>query len=141
MTQGARKQVYPILFAGLFFIIDRICKWLAPASVPIGNTWFGWEYFENTGIAFSLPVSQTIITFATPIILLLLLGYVSGHANRPRIWFGWWILLFGAISNFIDRILFGFVIDYFRIYQGIINIADIMVIIGIISILTATAEE
>ena len=48
------------------------------------------------------------------------------------------ILLFGAISNIIDRIRLGFVIDYIDLkYFTIFNIADIM-IVGSIGLLIIT---
>lgn len=130
MSLEARKQVVPLLFAGLFLLIDRVFKWLAPTSTPLGNQLFGWEYFENPGIAFSIPLPTALIAVVTPIILILLFAYTTkGHA-RPGVWLGWWLVFFGAVSNLADRLLYGFVIDYLRIYQGVINIADIMILAG-----------
>lgn len=39
-------------------------------------------------------------------------------------------LFVGAASNLIDRLIYGYVIDYFRIATGIINIADLLIATG-----------
>ena len=40
------------------------------------------------------------------------------------------LILGGALSNFIDRLLFGITIDYFRILTSVFNVADIMIVVG-----------
>ena len=41
------------------------------------------------------------------------------------------LIISGALSNFIDRILFGATIDYIRIFTGVINLADVMIVVGL----------
>jgi len=38
----------------------------------------------------------------------------------------------GALSNLIDRVLFSITIDYLRIFTSVINIADIMIVAGVV---------
>ena len=40
------------------------------------------------------------------------------------------LIISGALSNFIDRILIGATIDYIRIFTGVINLADVMIVVG-----------
>lgn len=125
------KHIYTFSLVGIFFILDRYFKWLAPQIESIGTSFFGFEYFENRGIAFSLPVPQMITITITPIIIILFLIHVQKHPTLMK-WLGWFSLSIGALSNAMDRLLFGFVIDYIRIGTGVVNIADILIIIGVI---------
>jgi signal peptidase II len=134
------KHIFLFSLAGLFFIIDRLLKWYAITVEPFGFTYLGFEYFENTGIAFSIPVPQSITLILTPIIVIALLHYMHDTTDRIR-WFAWILICTGAFSNFIDRILFGYVIDYIRIGTAIINIADIIIVIGILLFLRKHTSE
>ena len=58
---------------------------------------------------------------------------VCYHNNKKRTLlfsFGIYLIVAGAISNLIDRILFTITIDYFRIVTSIINLADVMIVVG-----------
>jgi signal peptidase II len=130
--------MYLFLLAGFLFVLDRCLKYIAPTSDPFGTTVFGFEYFENTGIAFSLPVPQSLTIILTPLIIILLLGYVSQYRHQLLLWPTWLFIFLGAISNLIDRIVYGFVIDYIRIFTGVINIADVMILLGMLILLFTT---
>lgn len=131
MYQEARKQYLYFLLPGLFFIVDRVCKYIAPSTTSAGWPLLGWEYFENMGIAFSLPVPSGITIISTPIILIALLILATRQGSLWG-WYAWTWVCLGAISNVIDRILYGYVIDYVRVGTGVLNIADIMIIGGIL---------
>lgn len=118
-----------------------------------------WHYFL-VAITF-LFVDQLIKNLATKNTLPELGGYLTNHCNPNIAWgiplnglFFWiiWIfifflisynlkkyfnpflllVLFGAISNIIDRIWTGCVIDYINLpYFPVFNIADAMITIGI----------
>lgn len=45
---------------------------------------------------------------------------------------GWSLILAGALSNLLDRIFYHSVVDYILIWTGIINISDLLIIIGLI---------
>ncbi len=126
-----------IIWVGGFFLVslDQILKYLARTTphtqVYLIKDWLGWEYFENTGIALSLPLPQWVVLFSTPIILVLVI-YLLHTTSSLRAQTGFTLILLGALSNYIDRLLFQKTIDYIRIVTGIINIADILIVIGIL---------
>lgn len=91
--------------------------------------WIGWEYFANPGVAFGVPVPNGVIVVITPIIVFfLLLSFLRSSRLRQQ----WALILIigGATSNFIDRVLFGVTIDYIRLFTAVINIADLMIVGG-----------
>ena len=38
----------------------------------------------------------------------------------------------GALSNLIDRMVYGYTVDYFLILTGVINLADVMIVAGFV---------
>lgn len=126
------------IYAGGFFLfIDQLLKYLARTHQTFSyypNTkWLGWEYFANTGVAFSIPLPSLITTLTTPVIIVILLIAWYRNRNKQQLFhYGMAFIIFGAISNFIDRVTFGFTIDYLRVLTGVINIADMMIVMGMI---------
>lgn len=47
-----------------------------------------------------------------------------------------WLAIFaGVLSNTVDRFMYGYVIDVFRLTPGLIfNIADVMLVVGVVSL-------
>lgn len=135
MTHKGR-QIIAVCLGGLFLLFDQIFKQLARTSPHttwyLIKPWLGWEYFANSGVAFNIPIPNTIIIFITPLILFFLLQWgIKKSATSPAIIPALIGIGGGAISNFIDRVLFGITIDYLRIFTAIINLGDIMVVVGV----------
>lgn len=126
---------------GFFLLADQLLKWLARSNPDfqyyIFGKWLGWEYMANPGIAFSLPFPNWLLVLIAPIIIFGLIVWAIKHARR-NMEHGTWntyllsliFIISGAISNFIDRVLFSATIDYLRIFTGVINLADVMIVIG-----------
>ncbi len=130
-----KSYILPLVISGFFFVLDQVLKFIARTNPTdryhlIENV-LGWEYLGNPGIAFSLPFPNTVLVIGTPIILILLIAYVGKkkHVSK-RMFLGANLIFFGAISNLIDRLLFEITVDYIRIVTSVINIADIMIIVG-----------
>ncbi len=90
--------------------------------------------FLNSGIAFSLPFWRGGIIFVTLIILFWLWMKFQKHWRENKTLFLFFeVLIFsGGISNLIDRIRYGFVIDYFSFFKIFsLNFADIFVVVGV----------
>lgn len=138
-----KSHLLPLFLSGFLFSIDQVLKYKARMNpyekIYIIKDWVGWEFFGNTGIAFSIPFPNIILVIGTPIILLVLLVYIEKKEDiQKSALFGAILIFLGAISNLIDRILFEITIDYIRIATSVINIADIMIILGTILMLIHT---
>lgn len=90
----------------------------------------------NPGVAFSIYIPQEIILFLSGITLIFIIGYGvrcvrSGEYVGAS---GLLFISFGALSNSIDRIVYGCVIDYLHMipYFPWFNIADVSILIGAI---------
>jgi lipoprotein signal peptidase len=129
-----------IALGGFFVALDQTLKFIVrthPGTViPLWGRFLSWEYFQNFGIAFSIPLPQTAVILFTPI-LLVALAYGARTATNVRAQSGFLLILCGALSNYTDRLFFGATTDYLRIGTGIVNIADMLIAIGLASIIFA----
>ena len=146
---SAKKATYISLLFGIFaFFIDRGQKFY---QIDIKG-WSGGEVINltsfldyvlvwNPGISFGLfgsaPswVLPSIIGFA---IILLAFWWLKETDFLSKI--GLALCIGGALSNIVDRFLYGAVADFFHIYWGqksifINNIADIIIFIGVLFLL------
>lgn len=135
-----QKHILAVVGSGVLFSLDRMCKYVAyhnqSASWYLFDPWLGWEYFANTGIAFSLPFPQLLLIGITPLILLWFFIVLKKQIKqKPVLLFSLCLIGLGAISNLIDRMVFGITIDYIRIFTGILNIADLMIVAGVVLLL------
>lgn len=124
----------------IFFVVfDRILKTLVlrySASLPISiiDDIFKINYSINYHLAFSLPLESWAIKIATILIIFLLSLYfilltIKGKYTKAGFLT---FVIFGALSNLVDRFKYGYVIDYLDLrYFTIFNLADVMIAGGI----------
>lgn len=102
-------------------------------SIPIIKSVFHITYVENRGIAFGLfPQRSSLLIVISLIIILGIIFFERKKvikSLKERFCLG--LILGGALGNLIDRLRFGFVIDFldFRIWP-VFNLADSGVCIG-----------
>jgi signal peptidase II len=150
----SKKTVIFIIFAVFFVALDRFLEALClngyfDQPVPIFGDIFSLNYVKNYYIAFSLPFSGPILSGMIGIIILSLLIYwlklvffTNFKYQISKIDYALTTLIIGAILNFTDRIKFGFVIDYFYLkYFTIFNLADIMIVGGVIGLLILSFKK
>ena len=121
--------------AGALFIIDRLLKSIALSLPPPRSLGEGlFVRSLNRGIAFSLPVPPWLLAAllaagCVTVAALFFKEVKKGTAHAPL----YMLIIAGAVSNIIDRIRVGAVIDYFSISLiGLnFNLADCMVVAGV----------
>lgn len=124
------------LVSGCFFILDQLFKYLARTNDTFTyyliKPWLGWEYFANPGIAFGLPLPNWLLVLVSPLIIFGLAILLTKKYKNSSHWtsLGLILIIAGAISNLADRIIFEVTIDYIRILTSIMNLADIMIVVG-----------
>lgn len=132
-----KNHIIALALTADLIILDQITKWLAAMHLqkPIEITsWFSLQYSENTGIAWSLPVPIDIL-IPLSILLILVIAYAA-HINLDFTHFiSGLIVAFvmsGAISNLIDRIFRGFVVDFIAVgWWPVFNLADTFLTVGV----------
>lgn len=130
---------------GFFLCLDQILKYLARVnpdfSYYIWKPWLGWELFLNKGIAFSLPFPNWLIILLTPALLLLLIAWAKEKKRNKLFYFGVALIISGAVSNFVDRVLWGATVDYLRVLTGVINLGDVAIVVGAVMVLLRYGDK
>lgn len=138
-------------FLGISFIIffvDRISKILVQNfisdKVYVIKNFFYLIYTRNIGAAFSMLEGKQIIFVLIGIIASIIIFLYVRKNNIKNI--GYSLLLGGILGNVLDRIIYGYVIDFigFEIFNKsmpIFNIADTAIVIGAIIIIVGSEKN
>lgn len=136
------KKMALLSSVAIFFIIlDRYLKVLAKlvwVNNPVKLTsWFNLNYLPNSSLAFSLPANQYFILAMITLLLLILTFVYLKKLRQQKLEAIWWLMIIlGAISNLVDRLLYGAVIDYLEIiWFTAFNLADCLITVGVIALL------
>ncbi|MFA4880338.1 MAG: signal peptidase II [Candidatus Doudnabacteria bacterium] len=154
-----RKLKWCFALAGGLFILDQILKnWAGyvlaggPNFFILGH-FFSLEFYRNYGIAFGIPLPALSSDGAGPAVffysiaaLLCVFLYYWGRKFLQRKDFsslcGLVLLGAGAFSNALDRLRFGYVIDYLNLaFWPVFNVADIMIVAGVVILLVKAMRK
>lgn len=124
-----------VIIIVLLILLDQVSKILITKFVtePIGNDFVGIQIVNNTGMALGFNEGNGKNIFLTIFVLGIIMAFMKNQSeqidNKTRL-----SLLFviaGGISNLIDRIFRGSVLDFIKIYKfPVFNIADFYVVLG-----------
>lgn len=130
----------------LLTAVDRLTKYLAVSTVKVQGPkpflfgLFQFRYVENTGAAFSsfskntmLLTVVTIVILAAGLVLLMLHKFRSKFINVCAV-----LVLAGGLGNAIDRLLYGYVVDFIEplfMNFAVFNFADCCITVGAILII------
>ena len=128
----------------IFFAFDQVCKYLAGmylsdiATYPVIEGVFHLTYSENTGISFGMFRGHTLLfgiisAVLSAALLVFLYRQYKSYPSKKLYLFSLSLIISGALGNMYDRLLKGFVIDFFDfrlINFAIFNIADSAISVG-----------
>lgn len=130
--------VYLIGLLVLFF--DQLTKFwvqnsmLPRDSIPLIPGVFHLTYVQNTGAAFGFLRGKTLFFIVVAVLVLGFIIFLAPRLSREKPLLGlvFGLLLGGALGNLIDRIRYGYVIDFldFRVWP-VFNIADMAIVVGV----------
>lgn len=130
----------------VFIIVDQVTKQYIVANFDLYERtavlpFFNLTYAQNPGAAFSFLADQpgwqrwffSIIATIASIVFLVWMAKTPKENRLLSIAFA--LLLSGAVGNLIDRLIFGYVIDFLDFYWGqyhwpAFNVADSVIFIG-----------
>ena len=102
-----------------------------------------WTYMRNVHGAFGLFGSNAVLLIGMAIVVLVLFWFSfrdsAARSRLVRVAFG--MIVGGAIGNIVDRLHYGFVIDFvdfYRIWPNIFNVADSCITIGVALLLLSS---
>lgn len=141
-TNLLRRILWLLAVIVVIVLLDQLIKraivdWIGPGAESqrwelLGNI-LAFEYLENRGAAFGLFQQGTAILTVVSIVIIAvaLVGLVRAAISSLWLALGISLIIGGAISNLIDRIVRGFVVDYIAIGNfWKFNLADAAVSVG-----------
>lgn len=109
-------------------LVDLVTKHIAKNNLPV---------IKNNNLAFGITASNTISISITAAILAVLFFYFFKSKNSltkiQKVGFS--LIFGGAISNLLERIWLGYVTDFIFLSNGVLNLADVFIFLGIIVLL------
>ena len=141
-TLTSPSRSLPWLISGVTLLADQAAKWFVAAafapggSLPILPPLLHLTYVQNTGAAFGLFKGQHLLFIGMS--LLVILWIVREFLIAPAsTWpsattWAYALVLGGAAGNLIDRLRFGYVVDFIdlRVWP-VFNVGDSAITIGV----------
>ena len=146
------KKIF--LYSLLWLFIDQILKRVITITVGLGKSltvipsFFSITYVRNTGAAWSILEGNRLFLILVSIIAVVLVYYfmIKDKKIEKIEQVGYGVLLGGIFGNLLDRIIFGYVVDFLHFTFGsynfpIFNIADIGIVLGTFIIIGIMLKE
>jgi signal peptidase II len=119
--------------------LDQLTKHLIVDSIRLGQVrnvipGIHLVHVENPGVAFGfLAGGGAPVYVVTGAALLALVGYLFSRPDRRWLWLPTGMLVGGAVSNLIDRIVHGAVTDFIKLPDWpAFNVADMSITVGVV---------
>jgi signal peptidase II len=121
------RNVIPWFTAAVIVVADRVTKILIVQGLDVGD-WqpvfpgFSLTHVHNRGIAFSLFAEggwqSRIVLHGVILIAVVLIAWMLFRHGQQRLIAGlaFGLILGGAVGNLIDRVLYGWVIDFVHLW-------------------------
>ena len=124
-----------IIVCLIIIVLDQVSKFLITKFVPerIGNDYFAIETVENTGMAFGFNSGNGKNILLSCFVLFIIIKFIKNQREQlePKVLVAISMALGGGISNMIDRIFRGGVLDFIKIpIIPNFNIADLCICAG-----------
>lgn len=134
-----------VIIAVAVVLLDQLSKILVVnnlkpiGSFPVIKDVLNLTYVENKGAAFGILSENRFVFMIASILIIALLGFVvykyHGQSKLFDICLG--LILGGGVGNMIDRVIYGYVIDFvdfcaFDFWKYVFNVADSAVVVGCI---------
>lgn len=145
-----RLTIYSIIL----IVIDQVIKLVVNSSlklyesITIIKKFFNITYVQNKGAAWSILSGNRFLLIGIAIIaLFLIFMFFVKNKKLSKLEIIFYSLLIGGIvGNLIDRVIYGYVVDYldFNIFGynfPIFNFADICIVISVVLILVKSIKE
>jgi len=140
-AREGRRRAFAVIVGTAVVVIalDHLTKWLVVQHLPLGGQALSGSpvsitHIRNRGAAFGIgPQFQWVYLGAAFLVAvyILLAGHRHGTSAFRQVVLG--MILGGAISNGVDRLAQGYVVDFIDLHRWpVFNVADTSIVIGIV---------
>lgn len=140
----ANQNIAAASGVAIFFLADRFLKATAlqmrpDPAWPLLGKMLTFQFTANYNIAFSLPLGGPWLNWLIAAVITTLIIYLIRLWSQPDnrlVVVALILIIAGALSNLIDRLTYGYVVDYLELrYFTVFNLADIMISLGAITLI------
>jgi signal peptidase II len=122
--------------------LDQLSKAMVKAYIPLGASWtpfkgaekfFSFTHIINRGIAFGLlpEWGDYFLYIGLVVVFFLILYHYRLKGAPPLLYLCFGMQLGGALGNLLDRIRYGYVVDFLDFkFWPVFNVADSFITIG-----------
>jgi len=126
------------------FGLDQLSKALVKAYIPLGASWaplkgtekfFSFTHITNRGIAFGLlpEWGDYFLYIGLVVVFFLIFYHYRLKGAPPFLYLCFGMQLGGALGNLLDRIRYGYVVDFLDFkFWPVFNVADSFITLGTI---------
>ena len=137
-----KHRIISLAASAVILIADQLVKYLVAANfelfytTPIIKGLLEFCYLRNDGAAMGMLSGNRVFLIALPAVMIIAILFFefSGKIKSPFLMWALSLVVGGGIGNLIDRIRFGYVVDFIRFpvsfFSYSFNIADCAVTIG-----------
>ena len=147
-----RNRAYGYIIAFLVFLTDQATKWVVTFPLDLVNRRqieiapvFRLFWTENRGVSMGALTANSdamrwVLVLITTAIALFVGVWLYREKRRDDAW-GLALVLGGALGNIVDRIRFGYVVDFLDLHFGewrpflVFNVADAAITVGVLLLL------
>ena len=147
-----RNRAYGYMLAMLVFVLDQATKWVVTFPLELRKRleieilpFFDLRWVENRGVSMGVLTANNdtmrwLLVAMTTAIALFVAIWLWREKRRDDAW-GLALVLGGALGNIVDRIRFGYVVDFADLHFGawrpflVFNVADAAITIGVLLLL------
>lgn len=129
-----------LILAAVLAMIDQIIKYFVTIYLqPVGTVsviynLFKLTYVENRGVAFGMfsDMRWIFVAFTLILIIAIIIIMFTKRTKGTFLYICFALIIGGGIGNLIDRIFYGYVIDYLSIsfFPPVCNFADYCITAG-----------
>ena len=146
------RSSHAYLLALAIFVVDQVTKWLMIGPLALRERGqiellpiFNLTWVENRGISLGLftadsEVGRWLLVAMTAAIAIGVAWWIRREESRGD-QYALALVLGGALGNIVDRVRFGYVVDFADLHFGgfrpflVFNVADAAISIGVITLL------
>lgn len=121
----------------LAVVLDQWTKWFflkhQDSTYWLVERGLSLDFTRNYGLAFGLTGNRWVIVLISTLLLgfLLWFAWTEWKNAHHLATFATMLMAVGAISNLVDRIRFGYVVDWISVqYWSVFNLADVWITLG-----------
>jgi len=147
LREGNRVKAWPYLLAAVVFVADQLSKYWIIHTVDLESVgtipvlpFFSLTWVQNYGVSMGMlqaasDTGRWLLVGVTAIISIVVAVWITREKHVwDRLALG--LILGGALGNIVDRIRFGYVVDFVHLHAGqwsfyVFNVADAAISAGV----------